>query len=304
MLENLETPPSGSDAFLWCDFSELRALVHPDKCFSRGDLISLENRLNSLGGGFDAESKWRDIINFAGIRKLEFKADYPFSVSEDEDTLILDNDGSPAQRLYIGLLISASMRHLPNVRKGEIARAFEETCFAVFSRLMPVGSEVRATWAGGGAAAPYKGSLYEKMVQIAGDIRCTPNIKPNDFKPNNRGDGGIDLIAWHGMDDEREGIPISFAQCGCSRDDWRFKQVEASWLMHHWKFPVMHPWANYYFLPLDLREFNGDWAYKSEIGSAIIVDRLRIMRLSEQYSLHTNLPLMPFIDEAVAMAYA
>lgn len=304
MLENLETPPGGTDAFLWCDFSELRALVHPDKCFSRGDLISLENRLRSLGGGFDAESRWRDIINFAGIRKLEFKMDYPFSISEDEDTLTMDKDGSAAHRLYIGLLISASMRHLPNGRKGEIARAFEETCFALFSRLMPEGSEVRATWAGGGAEAPYKGNLYEKMTHIASDIRCTANIKPTDFKLNNSGDGGIDLIAWHGMEDEREGIPISFAQCGCSREEWRFKQTESSWFMHCRKLPVMHPWANYYFLPLDLREFNGDWAYKSEIGPAIIIDRLRIMRLTGQYSLHAALPPMPFVEEATAMTYA
>ena len=304
MLENLETHPGGSDAFLWCDFSELRALIHPDRCFSRGDLISLERRARSLGGGFDAELRWRDIINFAGIRKLEFKTDYPFSISEDEDTLTLENNGAESHRLYIGLLISASMRYIPNTRKSEVARAFEETCFAIFSRLMPAGSEVRATWAGGGAEAPYTGHLYQKLAQMASDIRCTPNIKPSDFKPNNSGDGGIDLIAWHGMADEREGIPISFAQCGCSREDWRFKHVEASWFMHQRKLPVMHPWANYYFLPLDLREFNGDWAYKSEIGPAIIVDRLRIMRLSEQYGLHASLPNMPFIDEAAAMEYA
>ena len=304
MLENLETPPGESDIFLWCDFSELRALIHPDRCFSRGDLISLEHRAHSLGGGFDAELRWRDIINFAGIRKLEFKEAYPFSVSEDEDTLILENNDTAAHRLYIGLLISASMRHLPNTRKGEVARAFEKICFTVFSHLMPMGSEVRATWAGGGAEAPYKGHLYEKLTQVAADIRCTANIKPSDFKPSNNGDGGIDLIAWHGMADVREGIPISFAQCGCSREDWKFKHMEASWSMHSRKLPVMHPWANYYFLPLDLREFNGDWAYKSEIGQVIIVDRLRIMRLSAQYGLHATLPPMMFVDEAAAMTYA
>ena len=304
MLENLESPPGGSDAFLWCDFAELRALIHPDRCFSRGDLISLENRSRSLGTGFDAELRWRDIINFAGIRKLEFKADYPFTISEDKDTLILENNATAAHRLYIGLLISASMRHLANTRKGEVTRAFEQTCFAVFSSLMPTGSEVRATWAGGGAEAPYKGHLYEKLIQIAADIRCKANINPSDFKPNNSGDGGIDLIAWHGMTDEREGIPISFAQCGCSREDWKFKHMEASWSMHRRKLPVMHPWANYYFLPLDLRGFDGDWARKSEIGQVIIVDRLRIMRFSEQYELHATLPSMTFVDEAAAMVYA
>jgi len=55
---------------------------------------------------------------------------------------------------------------------------------------------------------------------------------------------------------------------------------------------------------LDLREFNGDWAYKSEIGPAIIVDRLRIMRLSQEFDLHATLPTMAFVDEVAGMAYA
>jgi len=303
MLENLEAPPGGTDSFLWCDFLELRALVHPDHCFSRGDFVSLEERSRGLGRGFDAELRWRDVITFAGNRKIEFKSNYPFSISEDSNTLILNNNRTDTHRLYIGLLLSASMRHIPNPRKGEVARAFEQTCFDLFSSLMPAGSKVRATWAGGGEKAPYKGPLFEKMKQIAKDIRCTANIEPTDYRPNNNGDGGFDLIAWHGMSDQREGIPISFAQCGCSREDWTFKQAEASWFMHYRKLPVMHPWANYYFLPLDLRESDGNWAYKSKIGPAIIVDRLRIMRLSEQYQLHAKLPPMEFVDEAAAMTY-
>lgn len=60
----------------------------------------------------------------------------------------------------------------------------------------------------------------------------------------------------------------------------------------------MHPWANYYFMPLDFRRSDGDWANKSDLGQAIIVDRLRLLRLAEQYGLYTKLPDMSFIDEA------
>jgi len=304
MLENLEVPPDNRDIFLWCDFVELRALTHADHYFSRGDLISLEERSRSIGRGFDANLIWREIINFAGMRKHGFNIDYPFSISVDQDILSFELGDTPAHQLYVGLLVSASMRHLPGNRKNGIARVFEETCFSVFSSLMPRGSQIRATWAGGGPKAPYQGSLYNKMLQIARDLRCTPNFSSSDFKLNNNGDGGIDLIAWYGMNDDREGIPISFAQCGCSREDWRFKQLEASWYMHSRHLPVMHPWANYYFLPLDLRNSQGDWAYKNEIGSAIIVDRLRIIRLSLQNNLYGVLPKMPFVDEAIGMKYS
>lgn len=302
MLQNIDVLPCGGDAFFWSDFAELRALIHSDKCFSRGDLSRLAEQNTTRESPIDAEDHWRSLINFCGIRAHEFKGQYPFKVSSDEDTLEFDFDDTPAQRLYLGLLIASSMRHLPNTRKGDIARAFEETCFQVFSKLMPDGSEIRATWAGGGSEAPYTGTLYEKMIQVARDIRGQHNIKPTHFKPNNTGDGGIDLIAWHPMGDERNGIPISFAQCGCSRNDWTFKQAEASPFSHGTKFNVRHDWATYYFMPLDLREFNGDWAYESKIGEVIIVDRLRMLRLVDQYEIHDDLPPFEFVDEAIAMA--
>ncbi len=302
MLEKLDTTPGGTDAFFWSDFAELRAITHADKCFSRGDLDQLARLNKTKESSFKTEERWRSIINFCGIRTHDFKNLYPFRVSDDEDTLELNFDGSPGQRLYLGMLIAASMRHLPNTRKGNIAREFEETCFSVFSKLVPEGSEVRATWASGGPEAPYMGHLYEKMIAIAHDVRGNPDIHSEDFKENNTGDGGIDLIAWHPMADERQGIPISFAQCGCSREDWTFKQAEASPFFHANHFRVMHEWATYYFMPIDLREFDGRWAYKSKIGRAIIVDRLRLLRLTEQYSLYDKLPAFKFVDEAMAMA--
>ena len=134
------------------------------------------------------------------------------------------------------------MRHIPENRRNELARHFEQTCFSVFSCLMPQGAKVRATWAHGGAEALYTGSLYKKMCQVAADLRCTANFKERDFKRNDSGDGGIDLISWHPMADERPGLPISFAQCGCSKSDWRFKHLEASPAKHGSHLPVAHPW--------------------------------------------------------------
>jgi hypothetical protein len=302
MLQHLDTPPPGTDAFFWSDFAELRALTHPDKCYSRGDLDGLGTRNRTRQGRLNTEERWRTLIDFCGIRRNEFSDSYPFRVSDDEDTLELDYVDSPAQRLYLSLLIASAMRHLASKRQVDIARAFEQTCFTVFGRLMPTGSEVRATWANGGPEAPYVGQLYEKLTQLAKDIRGNPNIKSRDFKENNTGDGGIDLIAWHPMADERNGIPISFAQCGCSRDDWTFKQAEASPFQHKCKFNVRHEWATYYFMPIDLREFDGGWAYESKIGSVIIVDRLRLLRLANQYNLYGELPEFPFVDEVLGMS--
>lgn len=306
MLESLETPPDSSDPLFWADFAELRALIHPDRCFSRGDLDGLERRGRDTGRRYEAsiETRWRDLINFAGVRAIEFGVSYPFKVSEDEDTLELSYDSSPEQTIYLRLLLASLMRHMPKARYNELARHFEQTCFAVFSKLMPEGAEVRATWAHGGEEAPYTGTLFEKMRQIASDLRCTANFKERDFKPNDTGDGGIDLISWHSMTDERPGMPIAFAQCGCSKSDWRFKQLEASPGKHYERLPVMHQWATYYFLPVDLRHPDGSWAYRSDIGQAIIVDRLRLVRLASQYQLHDSFPNLGLLDEVRAFTYS
>lgn len=40
MLNNLESIPT-NDEYLWADYLEIRAMIHPDKAFSRGDLDSI-----------------------------------------------------------------------------------------------------------------------------------------------------------------------------------------------------------------------------------------------------------------------
>lgn len=307
MLQSLEAPPSSADPLFWTDFVELRALIHPDRCYSRGDLLGLLKRNRDTSPARSApgdEARWRDLINFAGARTQEFGLAYPFSVSDDCDTLAFSGAESVEQHAYLRLLMSSLMRHFPRTRTSEIGRFFEEVSHAVFRRLMPEGTQVHPTWASGGEEARYKGPIFEKMTMIAKDIRCSANFQERDFKPNDTGDGGIDIIAWHPMADDREGIPLAFAQCGCSKDDWKFKQLEASPAKHYRQLPAMHAWATYYFLPLDLRHADGDWAYKSDIGQAIIVDRLRLLRLSQQFNLLNEWPGLDVLDEVSRLKVA
>lgn len=321
MLENLDSVPDSADSYLWADFAEFRALVHPDSAFSRGDLAAIAVRETDVGRSievadiadyapsltpikrsFDHERKWGDLIAFVETRKKRLGDAYPFVISEDRDTLELKSNDEWLHRTYLTLLLSASLRHVRRARHPELTRAFEETSFAVFQHLMPVGSEVRATWAGGGPEAPYTGTLYQKMIEIAKDLRCKPNFDEDDFKETDTGDGGIDLIAWHPMTDTQPGIPISFAQCSCSRDGWRIKQLEASPYKHYTKLPVMHPWSTYYFLPLDLRQLRGGWEHKSVLGQVIIVDRGRLLNLMKLFNLGSLAPNLPILSEARAAA--
>lgn len=299
MFSSLENPPKSNDTFLWADYIEVLAITHPDKCFSKGDLSGLSRRLATTDRKINYEERWRDFVNFVNTRVVSYGDFYPFEISQDQDTITFNFNGSPEQHAYVGLLIASSLR-LVETGVQVIGNQFEEASLEVFKALQPAGAEVRATWAGGGTTVTYTGTLFEKMQQIARDIRCTANFEEDDYHPRDRGDGGIDLIAWHPMEDSRGAIPISFAQCGCSTTDWTFKQLEAHPAKHIARLPVTHPWAAYYFMPLDLRKVNGDFAKKSDIGQAIIVDRLRILKLAKKHNALQKFPAMHYVNQATA----
>lgn len=302
MFANIENIPDTSDIYTWVDYVELRSLVHPDKCFTRGELGSLLTRARSSGGrAFELGSLWADIKVYIRQRVSSFGASYPFSLSDDEDTIELqESSRTETQDFYLTLLICSSMAYLP--AKSAVARSFEECSLKVFTRLMPEGSEVHPAWAGPGAPARYTGTLPEKYKRIAFDIRAYPTFVDRDFKNGDHGDGGIDIVAWHPLGDERAAIPSAFAQCGCSREDWRRKHLEASPSKLRAKMNPHHPWATYYFMPVDLRLDDGDWANKSDFGDAIMVDRLRMVRLAELFGLHPGMPIGGHVNQAYNLA--
>lgn len=305
MLNNLESIPS-NDEFLWADFLEIRAMVHPDKAFSRGDLDSVMRAQPEEFNREQSSAKWRFGTDFIRQRINIFGDSYPFSLSEDGDTLTLEqyDDLENIKKLYLSLLICANIKYIPQGTRPTITRSFEMISLPIFTSLMPRGYHVYPNWAGGGANARYTGLLIDKYQAIARDIRCeTTTFKPRDFKPRDSGDGGIDIVAWHPFGDDRDAIPAAFVQCGCSKDEWRHKQLEPSYAKLGSKMPVTHPWASYYFLPQDLRWMDGDWAYKADIGGAILIDRLRLINLARENELIDALPPTPYVDDAVSMSY-
>lgn len=283
MLERLDSVPD-NEPFLWADYLEIWATVSIDKSFSRGELASIFTAQPKPKSRTFSDGKWNDAVNFIGTRIALFGDDYPFRLDDNGDTVYLKNDDhnalTDAQKLYIALLFSANIKYIKTKIRHIFTNSFEKICLPIFASLMPVGATVTPCWASAGNNGVYTGLLINKLTQIASDIRCAANFNPSYFKPNDRGDGGIDMLAWHDMADDRPSIPIAFAQCGCSKDEWVAKQLEASPAKMLHLLPVIHPWANYYFLPQDLRWPNADWAHLSDIGAAIYVDRLRLIRLT------------------------
>ncbi len=99
----------------------------------------------------------------------------------------------------------------------------------------------------------------------------------------------MDLVAWHPMSDDRNLVPMAFAQCGCTAEEFGMKMLEASpgKLALHLK--VGYEWASYYFMPQSMLTNDGkDWLKYSDFARAIVVDRFRIIKIAKQYEINVR----------------
>ncbi|MFS8375413.1 hypothetical protein EIQ27_19895 [Xanthomonas campestris pv. armoraciae] len=348
LFKQLTIPPSSSDLYLWCDYVEVRCLTHPDKRFSRQNLIECLAELDGFsmrsGNEFDAsddeadetsladdldggegqldgvadededdedpipksdrrESKVSSIFAQLGVRSSIFASSYPFTLDAGLQEICLAEPNTGGHGLYLQLLLSASLRLIEKSRRAELTEEFEVISEKIFRGLMPAGWEVHQF--GAKAAVRYRGHLFTRLSKLADDWRGHLRIKRAHLKTTNSGDGGLDLVAWHPLgSDGREGIPIAAAQCGCTAEEWSLKQLEAS--PSKLSIDVLHRWATYYFMPQDLvGVIDGqlDWQRRNDVARAIVIDRLRIVRLAREFDAdQTYVNLTPVVQEAKSYA--
>ena len=282
ILQNLTQPPKASkhELYKWCDYIELRCLTHVDKRFSRdalceaiseskdidvtSDDVMTENDISDLpeeeeveGAGVsglennedDKQAAFSAIcFNQFRWRKEAFGDAWPFELDDHAKEIRFIKSLTSKHLLYLQLLLSSSLKYCPKRRQRDLTGKFERISFYIFENLMPRGAEVHAF--GAAESTHYQGHLFDRLGKLANDIRGTLCLERRHFAKNDAGDGGLDLVAWHSLCDEREGLPIAFAQCGCTADGWPDKMLEASPSRLGGSLHVRHEWATYYFMPL------------------------------------------------------
>lgn len=317
VLTNLDAPPKAAkyQLYRWCDYIELRCLTHRDKRFSRDSLIeSIDESIDtSADNTFDEdadilidvedqpseEGTDTPVINdkheehAAGCfkhlrwRQTVFGDQWPFRLDEDAQELSLKTNLDAIQEFYLSLLLSASLAYTPKKYRRTLTGLFEKASCEVMKRLMPQGAEIHAF--GAADSTRYQGHLFDRLTTLCLDVRAKLIMQREHFASRDTGDGGLDIVAWHGLADDRPGIPIAFGQCGCTADGWPNKMLEASpGRLSGTVMSVLHPWATYYFMPLDLSteiDRKMDWQRLSDFSQAIVIDRLRFVRLSREYEI-------------------
>lgn len=335
VLKDLTSPPNigVSKLYRWCDYVELRCLVHQDKRFSRDALAeSLDENRDTSVAKVDEEDPTEnkdeideEIIDLssddgAAVKDYEeghaafcfkhlrwrsttFGESWPFSIDEHAQEISLKSNLTDVHKFYLSLLLSGSLAYIPQKRWKGITGLFENASTQIMKHLMPAGAEVHSF--GAAESTRYTGHLFDRLTALTQDVNGHFNLKKHHFADNDSGDGGLDIVAWHNLGDGRVGMPIAFAQCGCTATGWPDKMLQASPARLAGHLNTLHDWATYYFTPLDLATENDnklDWQYLSDFSKAIVIDRLRFMRLSTSYNIpKEEITATNYITEAMEL---
>ena len=330
LFQKLDTPPKDARGFLWTDYVELRCLTSQDGLYGEGQVVDLETEADELmadeevdtddvsddgSEGADVEGdflknneavarKWADISARLSARKISMDGYWPFDIHEGVLYRKFDINNS-RHVLYVALLIASALRYCVKNRQSEVTASLEEIGFHLFRSLMPFGWQVRPFGAHQNIADGFEGTLGQKFASLAAEVYPRYVRPENEFAPGNTGDGGLDIVAWHTLGDAARGhIPVAFAQCGCSPGDWEHKQYEGSPVNMDQKIGLQHPASNFYIMPHDMRSLTGGWERGDHIGTVILLDRVRIIRLVEQYALPGAFPVWPFVQETAQLRLA
>lgn len=262
--------PRDSDIHTLADFSELLCLVTQDRICSRE---TISDQIKDVGESRARESDLNDCFSHLEWRSQAFGNYYPFKVDSNSKTFSAPEVLTDKQRLYTLLLLCAN---LPFLEKREtITDAFERVALVALKASWPTSANIKAF---GKNETDYTGAKWERINTLASHIGGRGLCSDTTFRGRDTGDGGIDLVAWLGMDEfESRNIPSALGQCACSRTDWVSKQTEISRDRLNNFIHPSHPWMQLIFIPHSFRNNHGSWAVDGEIAATIIFDRLRIL---------------------------
>jgi len=335
LFDNLDETPKASPLHLWADWTELLCFTSEDGQISVPELsnkikeqredirlgpdpeqgavddppdplvaaILLDDAVSETDAQANFENGVRtradDILKYLVKRAARYLDAYPFEVDSAKRTITLRST-TMTRDLYVYLLFCSLFKYVRvKAREGELAAGFELLAQAAAENYLPADAIVRRFGSNGRFPAPfYNGLLKDTVIQLAKDLGdLTVALRPKDVLSNNRGDGGLDIVAWMPLGDRLPGMPIFFAQCACT-PKWQLKQHSSSHAT--WRKMIHFPddTANWCFIPFDFRDLENDWFSRIQIQSSVLFDRFRLVHLlAEPQTNYAELRVVGSLDE-------
>ncbi len=263
------------DIHTLADFAELLCLQRPDRVLSADDL---HDHLVDVCGEERGDRNLGDAFAHMTWRSAAFVDNYPFQIAGNQQSISASDALTKGQEAYVFLLLCANLPFI-GAPYNPLTDAFERLAHLVLKRMWPDKAEIRSF---GKNNSTYAGNKSLRLRTLAADLGCRPTIDSTKFRSRDSGDGGIDLAGWLELDAFEAANKFScLAQCACSREEWSSKQFEISRGSIGKLFNPTTPWLEILFIPICFRDNNGRWAFDSEVGEIVMIDRLRMMQFVE-----------------------
>ncbi|GGS06644.1 hypothetical protein GCM10008960_36280 [Deinococcus sedimenti] len=315
------TDLSREDNYKWADHIELLCLFAKDGIITSADVELMIDHEEDIyisnsdeEGDFDstergdsrelAVSDWFRILRY---RAAQFGDSYPFDLDDSNNIIMKKSVMEDNHKLYISMLASSNLRYF-KYYSPRLTSSFERVSADVLKAYLPTNAEVHNFGAGSTnvrVSEKYnRGSLYDRILELAADLRWKPLIERRHYNRRNNGDDGLDLVAWIPINDENSGMVVLFGQCACT-DNWTSKQHSSGTAKWGRRLDLTCDFVNTVFIPICFRDSAGLWHAPQEIEKSILFDRLRIIRiLGSTYADFASLPAHTAVGEILRLREA
>lgn len=276
----------------WADYIELMCLLNKDGITSQTDFLDRTSPQKDVEDSEDYRGSKKNIdLNETTsqdaedyFRVLEYRVSafhkyYPFRLSDNGKSIYLISSLTDDHKLYLSLLFSSLLGPFKEF-KPELTSSFELISQHALKRLLPVNSKSfifgSSNIDNASTEKEAHSLLWEKLHQLASNIKESVVIKKENLSQYNRGDGGLDIYAWVDLGDSNQHFPLFFCQCACT-PEWVKKQNSSKF--DRWSNFISfstYP-LNIVFIPFSFRSATGEWHKSYHIEKSILVDRQRLL---------------------------
>ncbi len=306
MFEGLERLPGAPHLHRWADWAELLTFTSADGSLSMTELVETSERraeylaeegeddqdpsehlpeqlINEADGEASSfrdalAQRAGDVMLYLRDRSIRYGSTYPFDLDVNMNLVSL-RAPTLSRNIYLFMLSCASFRYVPDrSTMNSFAAGFELLGAEVLKRALPSAAEVHLFGTSPANEGRYKGTLQKKIEQLCLDLgeRCLASEK--DFEKGDRGDNGLDLVAWVPLGDSLPGRLTVFGQVACT-SDWISKQHSSQASSWSSVMTLMTDPLNMVFIPFDYRRPGNEWYTDRHIHKSAVIDRFRVIRI-------------------------
>lgn len=216
--------------------------------------------------------------------QLEYRSNafgdfYPFVMGGDR--IYFCENLSAKMRLYILLLACSRLRSFKSKGLSQRwAKIYAFVCNQAMRGLLPAVASARIFDANSEDRHEYYGkNLRHALRKLGNDLGAFSINEGLIDEQSSSGDAGLDIVGTLAFNDGAPGHLVIMGQCGAQEKGWTEKTLEShpDAFRHLFNMPI--PWASVMFTPVCYRRSSGVWHNSRYASGALLLDRLRILKL-------------------------